>query len=96
MAFFFSCVGKGSQAETERRSRGLGVRGRFLALVFVSVLEHLYHSFASPSDSLGFTSVGTFEPLVFTGATPPKKNGFLGFGSLLEGLFGHAGADGAL
>ena len=71
MVFFFPCVGEGSQLGTEGRRRGLGVRGRTLVLVFVSVLEHLYHSFASSSNSLGLTSVGTFEPLVFTGASAP-------------------------
>ena len=72
MAFFFPCVGEGSQAGTEGGSRGLGVRGRFLALVFVSVLEHLYHSFASSSNSLGLATVETFEPAVFTRTTAPS------------------------
>ena len=71
MAFFFPCVGKGSQAGTEGRRRGLGVRGWTLVLVLVSVLEHLYHSFASSSNSLGLATVRTFEPMVFTRATAP-------------------------
>ena len=71
MAFFFPCVGEGSQAGAERGRRGLGVRSRFLALVLVSVLEHFYHSFAGSSNGFRLASVGTFEPTVFTGATTP-------------------------
>ena len=96
MAFFFPCVGEGSQAGAERGRRGLGVMSRFLAPVFVSILEHFYHSFAGSSNGFRLTSVRTFEPSVFTGATAPTQDGFLGFGGLLEGLFGHVGADGAL
>ena len=54
-----------------RGKSGALYQGRFLALVFVSVLEHFYHSFAGSSNGFRLASVGAFEPTVFTGATTP-------------------------
>ena len=61
----------GKPSGNGREKSGAWGQGAVFCSYFVFVLEHLYHSFASSSNSLGLTSVRTFEPLVFTGATAP-------------------------